>query len=633
MVAWNHASGAWSTAADWSDAAAPTATSYVTLGDNQGALTSNYAVTLGTVSGTVATVTVGDAATISTALSVVAGGSLGVAGGMTVGHDGQVTIAASGSLHVGGLLQLDDTLGTTATLDLQSGARALAGGLDVVGGLASIAAGAELLVGGNGTVGEANAGTLSVLGGADIAGNLVVNPVGDLAIGGSFVVGGALSLEPGGTATVGGGATLSVGTLWGGQNFFFGGLGALSIGNGGTLVVSSGDTTYLTNFAGGLVTTMIEPAANAATHILLSGVAFAGATLNTSNLGSYVEFQLPGNRQRRQHRCRLSRLRRDAHGDAIELFVGGRRRPPGNQHRLLPARHSHRHPPRRGAGGGAAHRRQAAHRWRARCGRSGGSAGAATPRPRPRPSRRCGRCASPPARSGRCGRGGICWCRRSTRCCCTIPATAAGCWCPRCSWSTASPSRASRPARRSRIPPRTGRPSMWSWRKGSRPRPSSTATAARCSPTPTNSSRRYPSAPPANSVPFCGARIEGGAALARIRAAVEQRGGVVPGRLAGAVDRVAADWIDGWAHDPDTPSGPVLLEILVDDELAGTLLADRFRADLAAMNDGGCAFFFPVPAEVRIGRDSRVMVRRARDRREVPRTAASLAADALAIPG
>jgi hypothetical protein len=141
--------------------------------------------------------------------------------------------------------------------------------------------------------------------------------------------------------------------------------------------------------------------------------------------------------------------------------------------------------------------------------------------------------------------------------------------------------------------------------------------------------RIYPDAT-AQVVPFCAPRIDGGEALARIRAAIDIGSGVRPGRLVGSVDRVAADWVEGWAHDLDTPAGPVLLEILVDDEITGVLLADQFRADLWAMNGGHCAFFFVMPPGWEIGTESRLTVRRASDRLDVPRTATSLATDRVA---
>jgi len=142
--------------------------------------------------------------------------------------------------------------------------------------------------------------------------------------------------------------------------------------------------------------------------------------------------------------------------------------------------------------------------------------------------------------------------------------------------------------------------------------------------------RLYPGAD-AEEVPFCAPRIEGGAALARIRAGVEDWAGLLPGRLIGAVDRVAPDRVEGWAHHPDIPTGPVLVEIVVDDRVAGILLAHEFRADLRAMNGGHCAYFFVMPAGWEIGVASRVTVRRARDGRELRRTAASLATDRVAL--
>jgi hypothetical protein len=88
--------------------------------------------------------------------------------------------------------------------------------------------------------------------------------------------------------------------------------------------------------------------------------------------------------------------------------------------------------------------------------------------------------------------------------------------------------------------------------------------------------------------------------------------------------------VEGWAHDADNPAAPVLLEISVDGAVAVVLLADQFRADLRTMNGGQCAFFCALPPRWRIGAASRLVVRRARDGRELARTPRSLAMDGVA---
>jgi hypothetical protein len=111
---------------------------------------------------------------------------------------------------------------------------------------------------------------------------------------------------------------------------------------------------------------------------------------------------------------------------------------------------------------------------------------------------------------------------------------------------------------------------------------------------------------------FCAPRVEGGAALVRIRAAIETRAGFRHGPLEGHLDRADDRMIEGWAYDSLNPACPVLVEILIDDEVAATVMADQYRADLRAMNGGHCAFYFPNPP---IG--SHALARRASDGREL----------------
>jgi hypothetical protein len=627
VLAWNHTSATWNTAADWSAAATPAATSYVTLGDNLGALATNYTVTLDTAAGTVNTLTVGNAGSLSTALSITSGGSLIVAGGAWVGHDGQVTIAGSGSLQVDGLLQLDDTSGATATVTLQSSAEVAAGSFDIVGGDATVASGASLAVSGSGTLGEGDDGTLSVTGGATVGGNLSVDQTGLLAIdtGGSLGVGGTLSLQAGDTAAIGAGGTLSAASLSGG-NFFLA-RGHLTIDNGGVLVVSSSASSYLTGPIGGLETTIIEHAGGSTSdthaHILLTGIPFASQTLSylslngrlsidTSGtlvaelgfdktqgltLSSFSTADVAGNLEINiacyLHGTRIATRAGEVPVEALRigdevLTVSGALRPI---------------------------------RW---IGRRSYTAAQAEVHPSLRPIRIAAGALGPlrPRRDLLVstqhalllrdpGDGqqvlvpavqlinGV-----------TIAREPAGAEISYCHIELAVHDAILA----------EGQPAETFVDRVSRAAFANAHEYARL----------YPGAA-GEFVPFCAPRIEGGAALARIRAAIEDWSGLLPGRLIGAVDRVDTGRVEGWAHDPDMPAGPVLLEILVDDALAGVLLADQFRPDLQAMNGGHCAYFFAMPAGQEIGIASRVTVRRARDGREVPRTAASLAADRVAL--
>jgi hypothetical protein len=70
-----------------------------------------------------------------------------------------------------------------------------------------------------------------------------------------------------------------------------------------------------------------------------------------------------------------------------------------------------------------------------------------------------------------------------------------------------------------------------------------------------------------------------------------------PGRLEGYVDRAAGPVLTGWAMDVDYPYMPVLLEILRDRVVIGSVLACDFRQDLqqAGKAAGRCAFTFSTP--------------------------------------
>jgi glycosyltransferase involved in cell wall biosynthesis len=98
---------------------------------------------------------------------------------------------------------------------------------------------------------------------------------------------------------------------------------------------------------------------------------------------------------------------------------------------------------------------------------------------------------------------------------------------------------------------------------------------------------------PADTSPawrFCAPRVESGAALRRIwhRLACRAGGGETPAaapdaaRLIGYIDSVSHDRIQGWAHLPDHPEEPVELEVLDGDGVIARVVADRYRADLAA---------------------------------------------------
>jgi glycosyltransferase involved in cell wall biosynthesis len=93
---------------------------------------------------------------------------------------------------------------------------------------------------------------------------------------------------------------------------------------------------------------------------------------------------------------------------------------------------------------------------------------------------------------------------------------------------------------------------------------------------------------------FCAPRIESGATLRRIwhRLACRAGGGDMPAAapdsapLIGYIDSVSHDRIQGWAQLPDYPEEPVELEVLDGGGVIARVVADRYRADLAAAGVG-----------------------------------------------
>ena len=74
--------------------------------------------------------------------------------------------------------------------------------------------------------------------------------------------------------------------------------------------------------------------------------------------------------------------------------------------------------------------------------------------------------------------------------------------------------------------------------------------------------------------------------------------GVTPGRLRGYIERIeASGLVEGWAQDMENPDLPVLLDIMLDDQPLGTVLACGYRGDLeqAGLGSGRCLFSFTGP--------------------------------------
>jgi autotransporter passenger strand-loop-strand repeat protein len=137
----------------------------------------------------------------------------------------------------------------------------------------------------------------------------------------------------------------------------------------------------------------------------------------------------------------------------------------------------------------------------------------------------------------------------------------------------------------------------------------------------------YPDAPPPEQLTLCAPRPECGPELgAALRPVVARAAaGVAPGPLAGFIDEVDLPWrISGWAHDTAYPDLPVLLEILLDDAVIGTVLACDFRQDVrdAGFGRGRCAFTFTAPHRLRPEHVAGLRVRRVSDGASLRMTAA-----------
>jgi hypothetical protein len=138
----------------------------------------------------------------------------------------------------------------------------------------------------------------------------------------------------------------------------------------------------------------------------------------------------------------------------------------------------------------------------------------------------------------------------------------------------------------------------------------------------------YPDAVMVHELSLCAPRPEAGAALeAALRpVAAHALSLAIPGPLRGWIDAVAEDGqIRGWAQDTGNAQLPVLLEILRDGQVVGSVLACEYRGDLeqAGIGNGRHSFEFTLP-----GADT-IQVRRACDGAELPRSYACL--DALAL--
>ncbi|MGD0434161.1 MAG: Hint domain-containing protein, partial [Acetobacteraceae bacterium] len=135
----------------------------------------------------------------------------------------------------------------------------------------------------------------------------------------------------------------------------------------------------------------------------------------------------------------------------------------------------------------------------------------------------------------------------------------------------------------------------------------------------------YPNHPPPSELALCAPRPERGPRLdAALRPVVARTAAnVTPGPLRGHIDRIDAPWmIEGWAHDTDHPELPVLLEVLLGEQVIGTTLASDHRQDLedAGFGQGRSAFFLTSPVRLCPEMLSTLRIRRVTDLAEIQMT-------------
>jgi hypothetical protein len=126
----------------------------------------------------------------------------------------------------------------------------------------------------------------------------------------------------------------------------------------------------------------------------------------------------------------------------------------------------------------------------------------------------------------------------------------------------------------------------------------------------------YPDVPPPEGLTLCAPRPEHGTALyAAMRPVVARAmAGLPPGALRGFVDLIEHEWVvQGWAQDLDHPELPVLLEIILEGRLIGTVLACDAREDLRQAGIGPRSFVFNAPVRLRPDLWPTLQVRRASD--------------------
>ncbi|MGE7415065.1 hypothetical protein [Methylobacterium tarhaniae] len=78
---------------------------------------------------------------------------------------------------------------------------------------------------------------------------------------------------------------------------------------------------------------------------------------------------------------------------------------------------------------------------------------------------------------------------------------------------------------------------------------------------------------------------------------------MISSKIIGGLDRVTSRYVAGWAWNPIAQSNGLNIEILVNDGVIGTTVANRSRPDLEKFNPAlsECGFYFPLPYSVQSG--------------------------------
>ena len=149
----------------------------------------------------------------------------------------------------------------------------------------------------------------------------------------------------------------------------------------------------------------------------------------------------------------------------------------------------------------------------------------------------------------------------------------------------------------------------------------------------------YPDATPPRWQ-FCAPMLENGRRLAaiqrRLAARAARLGFAAPqdGPLEGCLDAADPQTVSGWARLAAHPLVPVRLEVLADEQVVGTVLADSYRADLeaAGLGDGRHAFELRLTVPLDPFTAHTITVRRAADGAVLPGAPKHLAAAARLDP-